>query len=99
MPMKTVKTHMEYSHESSRVGLLIRVVYAFILLAIFAILYSTVLPILWVIQIVHILILGKRSEPIHRLLKTVVLYGSRANYYTFLLIDEKPPIIPEIEEK
>ena len=99
MPMKTVKTSMVYSEESSRIGMVIRVVYSFILLAVFAVLYSTVLPVLWVIQVVHILLLGKRNETLHRLLKTVVLYGSRTNYYAFLLIDERPPIIPELEEK
>ncbi len=99
MPMKTVKTHMDYSEGSGRIEMLIRIVYSFVLLAVFGILYSTVLPVLWVIQVVSILILGKRNETIHRLLKTVVLYGSRTNYYAFLLIDEKPPLIPEIEEK
>lgn len=99
MPMKTVKTHMEYSEESGRIEMLIRIIYSFVLLAVFGILYSTVLPVLWIIQVVSILILGKRNETIHKLLKTVVLYGSRTNYYAFLLIDEKPPLIPEIEEK
>ena len=97
--MKTVKTHMDYSEESGRIAMLIRVIYSFVLLAVFGILYSTVLPVLWVVQAAGILILGKRNETIHRLLKTVVLYGSRTNYYAFLLIDEKPPLIPEIEEK
>jgi hypothetical protein len=99
MPMKTVKTHMDYSEESGRIEMLIRIIYSFVLLVVFGILYSTVLPVLWVIQAAYILILGKRNETIHRLLKTVVLYGSRTNYYAFLLIDEKPPLIPEIEEK
>jgi hypothetical protein len=99
MPMKTVKTHMEYSENSSRAGMLIRVLYSFVLLAVFAVLYSAVLPVLWAVQAVHILALGKRHESVHRLLKTVVLYGSRANYYALLLVDERPPLIPEIEEK
>ena len=90
---------MDYSEESGRIGMLIRIIYSFVLLVVFGVLYSTVLPVLWVIQAAGILILGKRNETIHRLLKTVVLYGSRTNYYAFLLIDEKPPLIPEIEEK
>ena len=88
-----------YSENSKRADMLIRIPYAFILLAVFAVLYSTVLPVLWAIQIIHILLLGKRHPTLHRLLKTTVLYGSRANYYTFLLTDERPPLIPEIEEK
>lgn len=96
--MKSVKTELEYSEASSRLELLVRLIYSSILLGIFAILSTTVLPILMVLHAAHILTLGKRHITLQRLLKTVVLYGSRANYYTFLLIDERPPLIPEIED-
>jgi|GEM_PF-2409039 len=98
MAMKSVKTEMAYSEASCRVEMLIRIVYSFILLGIFGMLSATVLPILVVIHGVHILALGKRHITLHRLLKTVVLYGSRTNYYAFLLVDERPPLIPELEE-
>jgi len=98
MAMKTVKTELEYSESSSRLELLIRLLYSSVLLGVFAILSSTLLPILMVLHATHILTLGKRHVTLQRLLKTIVLYGSRANYYTFLLIDERPPLIPEIED-
>ncbi len=98
MAMKTVKTEMVYSEESCRVEMLVRIVYSFILLGIFAILSSTILPILVVLHGAHILTLGKRHITLHRLLKTIILYGSRTNYYAFLLVDERPPLIPELEE-
>jgi len=98
MAMKSVKTEMEYSERSCRIEMLVRVVYSFILLGIFAILSSTILPILVIIHGVHMIILGKRHITLHRLLKTIILYGSRTNYYAFLLVDERPPLIPELEE-
>jgi hypothetical protein len=96
MPMKTVRTEIQYVEKSPRLELLIRIPYCIVLHLISAFLSSAVLIVLTIIHALYILLLGKRHSTLDRLMKSIVFYGSRANYYTYLLTDERPPIIPEL---
>ncbi|MEM3030819.1 MAG: DUF4389 domain-containing protein [Candidatus Micrarchaeia archaeon] len=94
--MKTLKTEVTYIESASRLEVPVRVLY-YIALSIISGFLTPIGGLLAVIQALHVLATGKRNLALHRWLRLIVMYGSRANYYAFMLIDERPPLVPDFE--
>ncbi|MFA6363168.1 DUF4389 domain-containing protein [Methanoregula sp.] len=82
-----------YVHESSRLELLIRIVY-WILIGIVAFVYGIVATICLIIQWFHILIFGTRHEGLSDFAKGYLEYLVHVMSYTYIMNDKRPNIMP-----
>ncbi|MFH1471031.1 MAG: DUF4389 domain-containing protein [Candidatus Micrarchaeota archaeon] len=92
--MKTLKYSVDMPAWASRRELLVRLVY-WIPLAIVSWVLGMVAGICVFAQIFHILFTKKMHPTLHKYTKLNVEYQAKMNSYFNLLIDERPPIIPE----
>ncbi|MFH0923078.1 MAG: DUF4389 domain-containing protein [Candidatus Micrarchaeota archaeon] len=91
--MKTLNFDVKYDRKASRKELLVRLVYWIPLVIVLWIL-SLVGTICWFIQILYIIITGKRHESLFKWTKIAVEYRLKFGSYYFLLTKERPEIIP-----
>lgn len=82
-----------YVHESSRIELLIRIVY-WILIAIVAFVYGIIATICLIIQWFHILIFATRHEGLSDFAKGYLEYMVYVMSYTYIMNDKRPNIMP-----
>lgn len=93
--MKSISANVSFNPRASRLELLVRIVWAIvggIVLAIF----SFVSGIVWVIQVLYVLFLGRRHKGMQAFIKSVNIQHFRLSSYLLLLTDERPPIIPQM---
>jgi len=91
-----------YEHDASRVELFVRIVYAWICIAVVLAIYGLIAEICILIQWFVILILGRRSEGLSNFIKGYLEYYVHVLSYYFLMTDKRPGILPkkvEIYEK
>ena len=92
--MEGVKLDVPFKREASRIELFVRVAYLIIYyLAIF--IFSIAIYITWPLQVLSILIRGKRSQTLQRVNQVYVLYATEFLVYLFTLTDERPPLMPK----
>jgi len=94
--MKTLRTEVTFIENASRIEVPVRIAY-FIALSVVSGFLTPVAGLLAVLQALHVVLTGKRNPALHRWAKVFVMYNSRMNYYGFMLIDERPPLIPDFE--
>ena len=82
-----------YVHESSRLELLIRIVY-WILIGIVACVYGIIATICLIIQWFHILIFGTRHEGLSNFARGYLEYMVHVMSYTYIMNDKRPSILP-----
>jgi uncharacterized membrane protein len=92
--MKTVKFGVEYKDKASRLELFIRIIYA-IPLAIVVWILSFIMSFVNLVQWFHILILGRRHKSLYKFAKLYLGYVTKISAYIWLLVDERPEIIPD----
>jgi len=90
--VKTVQVDVQSEEKASRVELLVRLVYWIPLCIVQAVL-GIILVILWLVNLVTILVLGKRVGM--DLVKKYWQYKAKMECYYLLMTDERPPIMPE----
>ena len=91
-----------YEHDASRVELFVRIVYAWICIAVVLTIYGLIAEICILIQWFVILILGRRSEGLSNFVKGYLEYCVHVLSYYYLMTDKRPGILPkkvEIYEK
>jgi len=93
--MKSVLAKVSFSEKASRVELLVRIVWA-ILAGIVLFIFGIISGIAWIVQIVYILVTGRRHKSLQGLIKSVTIQEFRLRSYLMLLTDERPPIVPEM---
>lgn len=89
-----VRLDVDFDEKASRLELLIRFLYGFVLCIIVGV-WGIVAEIVIVIQWLHILILGKRNEGMHNFVTKFFRYMTRVIGYIYLLTDARPPISGE----
>ena len=90
-----------YEHDAKRLELLIRIVYAFVILVVLVV-YGVIAEICMFIQWFVILILGRRSEGLSNFIKGYLEYWVHVIGYVYWMTDDRPGIMPtpvEIYEK
>ena len=90
-----------YEHDAKRLELLIRIVYAFVILVVLVV-YGVIAEICMFIQWFVILILGRRSEGLSNFIKGYLEYWVHVVGYVYWMTDDRPGIMPtpvEIYEK
>ncbi len=92
--MKTVQYSVKYVEKASRWEVLIRIPWA-IPTAIVMIVLLIIGTIAALLQIVHVLILGKRHKVLHGWIFKFMAYLVKYSSYKNLLTDERNPIMPE----
>ncbi|MEW5955769.1 MAG: DUF4389 domain-containing protein [Candidatus Micrarchaeota archaeon] len=90
--VKTVQADISVQENASRVELLVRLVYWIPLVIVQAVL-GIIAVILWLVNILTVLILGKRVGM--DLVKKYWQYYAKMGAYYLLATDERPPIMPE----
>jgi hypothetical protein len=94
--MKTVKYDVKYEEHAGRLELFIRWVWMIptaIVLCILEIIGCIAMFFQWI----HILILGKKNQMLHDLIKMMLTYNVKFMTYFYMLTDERNPIMPETE--
>ncbi len=86
-----------YEHDAKRLELLIRIVYAFVILVVLMV-YGVIAQICMFIQWFVILILGRRSEGLSNFIKGYLEYYVHVVGYVYWMTDDRPGIFPEKTE-
>ena len=92
--MKTVNTNVNIVEKASRVELLIRLVY-WIPLAIMVSILGMIAVLFFLLQVIVILVSGKRHKGLSKWIRVAVDYEYKMNIYLATVTDERPPILPE----
>ena len=92
--MKTVKFDVTYSEKASRWELIIRFLWSipsYIVVFVLAI----IMLVSWVLQFIHVLIMGKRNKTLYDWTLKYLTYLVKYESYLFILTEERNPILPE----
>ncbi|NYZ73705.1 DUF4389 domain-containing protein [Candidatus Micrarchaeota archaeon] len=92
--MKSVKYSSAYEEKASRIELLIRFVWM-IPVGFVSFFLSIIYIFAYMLQFLHILVLGKRHKVLHDWIFKYMAYYTKFNSYFVLLTDERTPIMPE----
>lgn len=92
--MKTVKYEVAFDEKASRLELLIRFIWL-IPCGIVSFFLGIIYMFAYMIQFLHILVLGKRQKTLHNWILKYQCYYTKVNTYVLLLTDERAPIMPE----
>jgi hypothetical protein len=92
--MKNVKFDVTFSEKASRWELIIRFFWM-IPSVIVVIVLAIIGVITWFLQLVHILVMGKRNKVLHSWILKYVSYHVKFQSYYCALTDERNPIMPE----
>ena len=82
-----------FEHDASRLELLIRILY-WVLIGIVMWVYGIIAFICLFIQWFHILILGRRNEPLSNFAKGYLEYMVYVMGYMYIMTDKRPAIMP-----
>ncbi|MDO8553254.1 MAG: DUF4389 domain-containing protein [Candidatus Micrarchaeota archaeon] len=94
--MKGVEVNPIYKEESPRLELLYRVGY-FIIYYIIGMILSFLLLIAWPLQVIWILITGKRQNLLHKIIRMFTEYVTEYIAYLYCLTDERPRLLPNFD--
>lgn len=92
--MKTVKYEAGFDGKAGRLELLIRFLWyipSYIVLFVLVV----IAMVAYVVQFLHILVLGKRNKALFDWTLKYVSYRTKLESYFFLLTEERNPILPE----
>lgn len=92
--MQTIDFKVKEQEKAGRVELLVRIVYWIPLVIVMAIL-GIIGGIAFIINVLSILVLGKKFLSISRFVVMAVGYRAKMVAYLMCSTDERPPIIPE----
>lgn len=95
--MKTVNVGVKIPQKSSRVELLVRLIYWIPLGIVFWVL-TAVGFLCWIVNLLSVLIKGRVSVSLAQVQKAAVDYEYKLKAYYSFLTDERPPILPESEK-
>lgn len=93
--MKGIELNLPYEEKASRMEMVYRVGYA-IVWYIVAVIYAFVIMFTWPLQVLSILIRGKRSWTLHRINMAYYNYLLEFYYYFYSETDERPRLIPDL---
>ena len=94
LPMRAVKVRLAYSPLVSKLELLFRIPFGFLLFFNMLVLGLVALP-FWALEFLHILIHSKRHPDLHRILLTYLQFNIEMRAYLFLGVDERPELFPQ----
>lgn len=92
--MDTVKITVKSGEKAGRLELFIRFVYGLVAGIIIAII-GIFAHVAWVIQWLHILILGKRHSALAKFINAWMVACTQLKFYVMLSTDERPPLVPD----
>ncbi len=92
--MKSFKLGVKYKEKASRTELLVRLVY-WIPLAIVLWILGILAAICWLVQLLFVLVAGKRNETLQKVILARLRYEAKFSAYYGFLTDERPEIVPE----
>jgi uncharacterized membrane protein len=92
--MKTVQYDVQSDQKASRVELFVRIIWGIISMIVLWIL-AVIAGICFILQWLYILVSGKRSTELNKVIKIYVRYQVGVISYLYLLTDERNPILPE----
>lgn len=92
--METIKIDAAYEEKASRLELFWRILWQIPcgVVLIILLIPTTVAALL---QLVHILIFGKRNFKLNRLTANWIIYLAQITFYKNFCTDERPPLLPE----
>ncbi len=91
--MDSVKITVKSEEKASRLELIIRFIWGLIASIILGII-GIFVAIAWVIQWLHILLLGKRHSGLGKFINAYQIAYSQLQFYMMLSTDERPPMVP-----
>lgn len=94
--MKGITANPPYSEKTSRMEMLWRILY-WIVYLIVAMIMMMLMYITLPLQFLAMLILGKRVAFLHKYNQMVIEYMSQYTAYLYLLTDERPPFLPNLD--
>jgi len=92
--MKTVKITVTSAEKASRWEVLVRIVWA-TLCGIVLIVVGIFAAIAALIQLFHILIIGKRHMKLNKFVTSWLIAFAALGFYKNLCTDERPPLVPQ----
>jgi len=92
--MQSIKIEINSPEKASRVEILVRLVY-WIPIVIVQFVLGIISMIAILVNLITIIILGKRILALTRFTSIAITYEAKAASYFALTADERPPIIPE----
>ena len=92
--MQSVKIEINSAEKASRIEILVRLIY-WIPIVIVQFVLSIISMIAILVNLITVIILGKRILPLTRFTSIAITYQAKASSYFALATDERPPIIPE----
>ncbi|NYZ77270.1 DUF4389 domain-containing protein [Candidatus Micrarchaeota archaeon] len=92
--MKGVDIKVPFVEKASRMELLVRIVYTFLYMIVAMIAGGIVMCILYPIEWLVILILGKRIDTLNKFIHSYIVWVTQFHAYLYTLTDERPPMIP-----
>lgn len=92
--MEGVKIDVPFKREASRIELFVRIGYLIVYYFV-ALVISIAFMITWPLQVLSILIRGKRSQTLQRVNQMYVVYYTEFMIYFYTLTDERPPLFPK----
>lgn len=92
--MDSVKVTVKSAEKASRLELLIRFIWGFIVAIILGVI-GIFVAIAWIVQWLHILLLGKRQGALNKFITAYEVAKTQLNFYMVLATDERPPLVPE----
>jgi len=93
--METVKIDVTSAEKASRLELFIRWIWGFILMIIYGII-GIFAYIAFMVQWIHILLLGKRHPALAKFVTNWYKAMTNLYFYSLLSTDERPPLMPEL---
>jgi hypothetical protein len=84
-----------FASHASRIELLVRIAYGFIFAVLFYV-WAAYVGLLAIVQVIHILILGRRSESIFKSTRRFVAAWANAYSYLSCQTDKRPELIPDL---
>ncbi len=94
--MEGITVNPPYSEKTSRMEMLWRILY-WIVYMIVAMIMMMIMYITLPLQFLAMLILGKRVEILHKYNRMAMEYMTQYMTYLYLLTDERPPFIPNLD--
>lgn len=95
--MKGVQVNPPFEEKASRMELLVRILYLIVFYIVSGIIGGLLMLVTWPLQMLAILILGKRILILHRINRAFTAYNADYMAYLCYLTDERPKFIPEFE--
>jgi len=92
--MNTIKVTVASDENASRMELLVRIFWSFIVGLVLGIL-GMIAGIALIVEWLHILFVGKRHPGLQKFVNAYAVALTQLKFYCFLATDERPPFFPE----